>query len=126
MLFNIFGGAMKNIIVAAALLLSANAALAANADFTLVNKTGYAIEEVYISPSQKNEWGNDRLGQYQFANGESRKFKFGDTKNCQQDIKVIFSDDESEVEWEDINLCEIHKITLRYNRSANEVSADLE
>ncbi|WP_249417615.1 hypothetical protein [Pusillimonas minor] len=117
---------MKNIAVAAVLFASMGAAFAADADFTLVNKTGYAIEEVYISPSQKDAWGKDRLGEYQFANGEARKFKFGDTNNCQQDIKVVFSDDESEVQWDDINLCELNKITLRYNRSTNEVSADLE
>ena len=37
-------------------------ASAGNADFTLVNKTGYAIREVYLSPAHKTKWGNDRLG----------------------------------------------------------------
>lgn len=101
-------------------------AFAADADFTLVNRTGYALEEVYISPANRSQWGKDRLGSYQLAHGESRKFKFGDTKNCVQDIKVVFSDDESEVEWEDFNLCELSKITLRYNRKTAEVSADSE
>ena len=116
---------MKQITVAAALALISTGALAGNADFTLVNKTGYAINEVYISPSQKNNWGNDRLGEYQFLNGDSKKFKFGDTKHCEQDIKVTFTDDESEVVWEDINLCEVDKITLKYNRKTNGVSAEL-
>lgn len=101
-------------------------AFAADADFTLVNRTGYAIEEVYISPANRSQWGKDRLGSYQLAHGESRKFKFGDTKNCIQDIKVVFSDDESEAEWEDFNLCELEKITLRYNRKTGHVSADSE
>ncbi|WGQ34211.1 hypothetical protein QEZ63_09910 [Alcaligenes faecalis] len=117
---------MKRIVVAVALLGTMGATFAGNADFTLVNKTGYAINEVFISPSQRDAWGEDRLGENQFMNGQSRQFKFGDTKNCEQDIKVIFTDDESEVQWDDINLCEVNKITLRYNRKSNEVSADLE
>lgn len=117
---------MKKMILGAALAIMSGAAVAGDADFTLVNKTGYAINEVYISPTQKANWGKDRLGDYQFLNGDKRKFKFGDTKNCRQDIKVIFTDDESEVEWEDINLCEVNKITLRYSRKSGEVSADLE
>jgi len=117
---------MKHIAVAAVFLTSMGSAFAGNADFVLVNKTGYAINEVFISPSQKDAWGKDRLGENQFMNGESRKFTFGDTKNCKQDIKVVFTDDDSEVQWDDINLCEVNKITLRYKRSTNEVSADLE
>ena len=116
----------KTMALAAALISMTGGALAGNADFTLVNKTGYAINEVFISPSQKNSWGQDRLGANQLLNGQSRKFKFGDTRNCKQDIKAIFTDDESEVEWENINLCEVDKITLKYNRKTNEVSADLE
>lgn len=100
--------------------------MAADADFTLVNRTGYALNEVFISPTQKDNWGKDRLGSNQLLNGQARKFKFGDTKNCVQDIKVVFTDDGSEVEWEGFNLCELDKITLRYNRKTQEVSADSE
>jgi sugar lactone lactonase YvrE len=39
---------------------------------------------------------------------------------------VVFDDDGSNVVWEDIDLCELHKITLRYNRKTNVVSADTE
>ena len=101
-------------------------AYAGDADFMLVNRTGYAINEVFISPTKKDNWGKDRLGSNQLLNGQARKFKFGDTKNCVQDIQVVFTDDESEVEWEGFNLCELDKITLRYNRKTREVSADAE
>ena len=107
-------------------LMSSGAAMAADADFTLVNRTGYALNEVYISPTKKDNWGKDRLGSTQLLNGQSRKFRFGDTKNCVQDIKVVFTDDESEVEWEGFNLCELNKIVLRYNRKTQEVSAESE
>lgn len=101
-----------------------SSAMAANADFTLVNKTGYDINEVFISPTNKQNWGNDRLGDYQLTNNDSVKMKFGDTKNCHQDIKVIFTEDESEAEWDNFNLCEINKIVLKYNRKTQEVSAE--
>jgi len=116
---------LKQIGLVVALALS-GAAMAADADFTLVNRTGYALDEVYISPTQKDHWGKDRLGRDQLLNGQGRKFKFGDTKNCVQDIKVVFADDGSEVEWEGFNLCELDKITLRYSRKTREVSADTE
>ncbi len=102
------------------------AAFAADADFTLVNRTGYALNEVFISPTKMDNWGSDRLGKSQLANGASRKFKFGDTKHCVQDIKVVFADDGSEVEWEGLDLCELDKITLKYNRKTREVSAETE
>jgi hypothetical protein len=82
--------------------------------------------EVYISPSHKNDWGKDRMGDYTLENGKARLFKFSDKSACMQDIKVVFDDDESEVIWEEIDLCEINKITLKYNRKTRVVSADTE
>ena len=117
---------MKKFLLGALLSAIGCAAFAGNADFTLVNKTGYAINEVFISPSKKSNWGKDRLGENQFLNGQSRKFKFGDTKNCKQDIQVVFTDSGDEVEWEDINLCEVNKVTLKYNKKTGDVSAELE
>ncbi|MDA8445507.1 hypothetical protein [Paracidovorax valerianellae] len=115
----------KKILVLGCLALS-GASFAADADFTLVNRTGYALNEVYISPTKMDKWGSDRLGRNQLVNGASRKFKFGDTKHCVQDIKVVFTDDSSEVEWEGFNLCELDKITLKYNRKTGDVSAETE
>lgn len=89
-------------------------------------RTGYTLREVYVSPSHKNAWGNDRMGQGYLDNGKSRLFKFADKSSCKQDLKVVFDDDESEIIWEDFDLCEINKITLKYNRKSREVSADIE
>lgn len=102
------------------------AALAGDADFTLVNRTGYDISEVYISPANKNNWGRDRLGRNLLENGRSKLFTFSDSANCVQDLKVVFDDDNSSVIWEDFDLCELHKITIRYNRRTGEVSAQSE
>ena len=39
---------------------------------------------------------------------------------------VVFDDDNSEAIWEDFDLYALNKITLRYNRKNNYVSADIE
>jgi hypothetical protein len=104
--------------------LFAGSALAGDADFTLVNRTGYDIREVYISPSHKNAWGKDRMGDNLLENGKRRLFKFSDKSSCMQDMKVVFDDDASEVVWEEIDLCELNTITIKYNRKTREVSAE--
>lgn len=109
-----------------AALASAAPVFAGDADFTLVNRTGYAIREVYIAPSHSAKWGSDRLGEGTLANARQRLFKFSDKSSCKQDLQVVFDDDGSEVVWEGFDLCEINKITLKYNRSTKEVSADSE
>ena len=32
-------------------------------DFTLVNRTGYEINEVYVGPTSSSSWGRDIMGQ---------------------------------------------------------------
>ena len=105
---------------------TAGAVFAGDADFTLANRTGYDIREVYISASHRNAWGNDRMGDGVLENGRSKLFRFSDKASCKQDIMVVFDDDGSKVVWEDVDLCEINKITLKYNRSTKTVSADAE
>ena len=104
----------------------AGTAFAGYADFTLVNRTGYTIREVYIAPSKSGSWGKDRLGDGTLGNTRQRLFKFSDKASCKQDLQVIFDDDGSDVVWEGFDLCTIDKITLKYNRLTKEVSADTE
>ena len=110
----------------AATLMTPATALAGDADFTLVNRTGYAIAEVYLAPANQKNWGRDRLGRSVLDNGRSKLFTFSDSANCVQDIQVVFDDDGSSVVWEDFDLCALNKITLRYNRKTGVVSADSE
>ncbi len=106
--------------------LASGQVFAGDADFTLVNRTGYTLREIYVSPSNKEEWGKDRMGNNVLENGKSRLFKFSDKSSCEQDLKVVFEDDSSEETWEDVDLCELSKITIKYNRKTREVSADAE
>ena len=96
---------------------------AGDADFTLVNQTGYDISEVYISPVNRRNWGRDRLGDGTLDKNKSKLFTFSDKANCNQDLKVVFDDNASDAIWENLDLCAINKITLRYNRATKAVTA---
>ncbi|MEI7873542.1 MAG: hypothetical protein WCK95_15540 [Alphaproteobacteria bacterium] len=109
------------------LCLFASPVVAQNADFTLVNATGYPIEEVYVSPTKSKSWGSDILGKHTVGDGEAWKLSFPQAKNqCFQDLMIVFEDDQSKVVWENFNLCEINKITLTYNRKSGETAAKVE
>lgn len=95
----------------------------AKQDFTLVNKTGYTIDQVYVSPSAANDWLDDVLGQDVLEDGQKANIKFHSSNDiCKYDLKVIY-DDKEEVEWADINLCEEEKITIHWNKKSGETSA---
>ena len=116
---------LSHAILAVTATLSAGTALARDPDFTLVNKTGYAIREVYISPAKKDHWGRDRLGSDSMLdNNRARHFKFRDHASCRQDLKAVFDDKRgTSATWTDLDLCKINKLTLQYNRHNRKVSA---
>lgn len=93
-------------------------------DFVLVNKTGYDISEVYISPSKVDDWEEDVLGDTILTDDESRLIRFKRAgKTCIWDLKVVYDDDDSSAVWDNIDLCRVHKITIRYNRKTDTTSA---
>ena len=111
-------------LVGAALLsLSCMVANAGDADFTLVNRTGYTLRGVFLTPTKSKSWGNDRLGDGDLVNGKSRLIKFRDSANCVQDLAVFIDDDTIETVWDSLDLCTINKLTLKYNRSTKVVTA---
>ena len=122
---------MKKFVVAAAFALLATVSLGGQAraqdakqDFDLTNKTGYELKEVYVSPSKADEWGDDILGEGVMPTDQVRHIHFSrSTKTCKWDLKVVYTDDGSNAVWHDINLCEVEKITIHYNRSSDSTSA---
>ena len=103
--------------------LSCMSALAGDADFTLVNNTGYTIYGVYLAPTNSKSWGNERLGKVDLENGKSRLIKFRDSANCVQDLAIYLGEDTTETVWNGFDLCSINKLTLKYNRSTKVVNA---
>ncbi len=96
--------------------LAAGASFAADADFMLVNKTGSAIRQVYVSGAQKDQWGDNRIDATSvFENNKLRFVKFSDAAACKRDVKAVF-EDASEATWKNIDVCSVDKLSLRYDR----------
>lgn len=106
---------ITNVISAAlAAFFLSGAAFAADQDFTLKNRTGYDIKEVYVSRPSAKSWGHDILGEGILADGGSKMVHFKPTTEaCKWELQVIFSDGET-VEWSAFDLCTVHTITLHY------------
>lgn len=112
-------------VLAAALAIgSPVAAQEAKQDFKIMNRTGYAINEAYLAPAKTNEWQEDFLGKYQLDNGDVKKVHFSPkTKTCRWDLRVVYTDDDENVVWRDIDLCTVDTVTLYYDRKTKESSA---
>jgi hypothetical protein len=107
--------------------LTGSAHAAGKQDFTLINKTGYQINKVYVSPNSSDDWEEDVLGQDVLDDGESVHIRFQrNTSECKYDLKVVYSDDGSSAIWQGFNLCEISKVTIHYNRKNDTTSATTE
>ena len=88
-------------------------AFAGDADFKLKNKTGYQIDEVYVSKHSSSSWGKDVMGSDALGDGEAVNISFPHGNGaCHFDIKVKYHDDDSTAEWSDVNLCDYTAITL--------------
>jgi hypothetical protein len=125
------GTTMKCFLIASAMLVSVFTSTTtfvqaeSRQDFTLINRTGYDISEVYISPAKADDWEEDILGsEDNLDDGTQREIKFhrvGST--CKWDLKVVYDEDDSTAVWRNIDLCEVSKITIKYNKKSDTTSA---
>jgi hypothetical protein len=96
-------------------------------DFNLVNKTGYDIKSVFVSPSKSSEWEDDVLGKDTLEDGDSWDIKFHRSSHaCKWDLKVVYDVDSSTAVWNGIDLCQVQKITIRYNKKTDTTSANFD
>lgn len=92
---------------------------AADADFKMINRTGYQIDEIYVSPHSSSKWGPDVLGKQSLGDSEFANITFPRNNDvCVFDIKVKYHDDDSTAEWSKIDLCSYSKITLYWDAKA--------
>lgn len=98
---------------------------AARQNFTVLNRTGYDISEVYVSPAKTKKWGEDLLGDDELDDEDEQLIPLGRAaeKTCLWDLKVVYSADDSEAVWYDIDLCKFSKVTIKYNRKSDKTSA---
>ena len=92
-------------------------AQSAKQDFTLVNRTGYELKALFVAPSKSDSWEEDVLGQDVLEDGKAVNVHFNPKAEvCKWDLKVVYTDDDSSAIWQSINLCEVDKITIHYDR----------
>jgi len=89
----------------------------AKQDFRLVNRTGYELKALFVAPSKSDSWGEDVLGQDVLEDGNAANIHFNPrAETCKWDLKVVYTEDDSNAIWQSINLCEVDKITIHYDR----------
>lgn len=90
-------------------------AFAGEADFKLVNRTGYRVDNVFVSPANAKSWGRDILGRDTLDDGETVTITFPRSSTaCQFDIKVKYQDGDT-AEWGNVNLCQYEQITIYWD-----------
>ena len=83
-------------------------------DFELLNETGLVIMEVYVSPTDSREWGEDIMGRDVLGDGETVEIQFSRRETaCEWDLRII-DEDEDEVVWTALDLCTAEHVTLQY------------
>lgn len=94
-------------------LLAAAPALAQSTDpsFNLVNRSGQAINEVYVSSVREPNWGRDLLGTNVLPNGRSFPVRLAPSVGCRQDVRVVYADGRPE-ERRNIDTCAITELVF--------------
>lgn len=104
---------IANVLCAVLALAAGVAAHQGKQDFVLVNKAGLVIAELYVAPSESDEWEEDVLGKDVLNQGESVTITFDKrAKACVYDIKTVDEDGDS-VEWTGIDLCKAREVTIK-------------
>lgn len=108
----------------AALSLLGSAAFAQETRFLLVNGTNYPIRELVVSPHDMGTWSHNVLRGPALKPGERREIAF-DIRifDCNQDFRVVFDDDSSMALWRYLNLCELRRIRLNFDRMSGVTTA---
>lgn len=121
------GDIMRRLLLAASALLAVSAATQAGSlDFSLTNGTGYDIDTIYVDEGGKGEWITVDLGGKVLEDGLTASISFtGEPENCKWDLRVKWSEDYDDTLWQGLNLCNIHDITLQYDRDKDETTAVL-
>lgn len=85
-------------------------------DISIVNRTGYQINELYISSSRDARWGVDALGRNVLPPGRYFQFRFSSGNNdCFWDVKIVYNNmNESEIR--NLDFCGINAINLFWDQ----------
>lgn len=88
-------------------------------DFTLYNRTGLSITEMYVSPASADEWGEDILGIDTLASGDDTTIHFSPRERVASwDIKLIDENGKEHMRYK-FNLLNISEITVTKQRDGS-------
>ncbi len=107
------------------LLLVAPVSWAGTQDFTLVNRTGLTITQLFVSSAASDDWEEDVLGRDVLNDGESVDIHFSRKEKAELWDIMVVDEDGDQYTWERLRLNEIRRVTLRYDKDGNAI-ADLE
>lgn len=82
-----------------------------NPNFRLVNRSGRIITEIYVSSSQQQTWGPDRLGRDVLGIGQSMIVTLPRDGTCVFDIRVVYNDGTA-TERRRVNTCTITEVSF--------------
>ena len=117
---------MKNrfVLALAVWFVALSTSFAGKQDFTLINRTGFDIAEVYVSAHSKDDWESDVMGKGLLASGASVSIHFAPSNKTKDwDLKVVDGAGKSIV-WENLDLLQISRVTLHY--TGGKASAEVE
>jgi hypothetical protein len=95
----------------ALLFAAGQAAAQGDPSFYVVNRSGQAINEIYVSPTREPYWGHDLLGRNVLPNGQSFPVRLAPTHGCRFDVRVVYADGRPE-ERRDQDTCQIAELVF--------------
>ena len=97
------------------MLVSTVGAFAGTQDFVAINKTGVEIHHMYVSPTTKDEWGDDILGEAVCPPDAQVKITFPDGEKAELWDLRIEDSKENSITWTGLKLNEIEEVTLHWD-----------
>lgn len=95
------------------LFLASSASAQGQQDFDLVNHTGITITEVYITPHNANNWGeNIFTGDEPLKDGEMTTIVFSRSEKAKWWDLYVIDKAGNRFQWNSLNLLEISEVTL--------------
>jgi hypothetical protein len=82
----------------------------ADPSFLLTNRSHAVLNELYLSPTGDDSWGEDRLGDGTIAGGGTRTIRLP-AGECLYDVRVVFANGEAN-EKRRLNLCQITNLRV--------------
>jgi hypothetical protein len=71
---------------------------------SVANRSRLNIQELYVSPSSADAWGQDQLGEKMLDQGQALRLKLGRMRDCGFDLLAIYGDATQE-EIRGVNVC---------------------